>query len=205
MIGDYAEEPMKAATLRSNIEKYEDTGKGACYLKDARIARIIKNALLYNDDVMYHLLEWCIMPNHVHVLIEVIDGSSLSNIVQGWKSYTAHASNKVLKRRGAFWMADYFDRYIRDGKHYNYTVEYILQNPVKAGLVNLPEKWEWSSVAEMDDMQKVDLKTDAGGDARAPGITPKTDAGGDARAPGITPKTDAGGDARAPGSTLGKD
>ncbi len=41
-------------------------------------------------------------------------------------------------------MPDYFDRYIRDDKHFNAAVEYILQNPVKAGLVDAPEKWPWS-------------------------------------------------------------
>jgi REP element-mobilizing transposase RayT len=82
------------------------------------------------------------MPNHVHVLIEM-KNYSLSNIVHSWKSFTAHKANKLLNRTGRFWMSDYFDRFIRDEKHFMATVEYIRRNPVKAGLVNAPEKWPW--------------------------------------------------------------
>jgi putative DNA methylase len=68
----------------------------------------------------------------------------LANIIHSWKSYTAHEANKLLGRKGAFWMPDYFDRYIRDKEHFIATVEYILQNPVKAGLVDTAENWSWS-------------------------------------------------------------
>jgi hypothetical protein len=43
-------------------------------------------------------------------------------------------------------MADYFDRYIRDEKHYQNVLEYVHLNPVNAGLVKSAEKWKWSSV-----------------------------------------------------------
>jgi putative DNA methylase len=86
------------------------------------------------------------MPNHVHVLIEMM-GESLSKIVHSWKSYTAHQANKLLGRNGVFWGPDYFDRYIRDEKHLNATVEYILRNPVMAGLVDDPEEWPWAGYA----------------------------------------------------------
>ena len=130
--------------LRRKIAKYEDTGYGECYLKEARIAKIVQDTLFYYDGGKYKLLEWSIMPNHVHVLIHVKKGHSLSTIIHSWKSFSAHQANKYLKRTGSFWNADYFDRYIRDEKHYLSTIEYIRLNPVKAGLVNSPEDWEWS-------------------------------------------------------------
>jgi hypothetical protein len=83
------------------------------------------------------------MPNHVHVLIRMMH-VPLATIVQSWKSYTAHEANKLLGRKGIFWMPDYFDRFIRDERHFKATVDYILQNPVKAGLVYAPEQWPWS-------------------------------------------------------------
>ena len=128
------------------IEKYIDSGKGACYLRDERIARLVQDALKYFDGHRYRLIAWCIMPNHVHVLIEMM-GESLSKIVHSWKSYTAHQANKLLGRNGVFWGPDYFDRYIRDEKHLNATVEYILRNPVMAGLVDDPEEWPWAGYA----------------------------------------------------------
>jgi REP element-mobilizing transposase RayT len=42
-------------------------------------------------------------------------------------------------------MADYYDRYIRDDKHYDAVVEYIKNNPVKSRLVDKSEKWRWGS------------------------------------------------------------
>jgi len=128
------------------IEKYIDSGEGACYLRDERIARLVQDALKYFDGHRYRLIAWCVMPNHVHVLIEMM-GESLSKIVHSWKSYTAHQANKLLGRNGVFWGPDYFDRYIRDEKHLNATVEYILRNPVKAGLVDVPEEWPWAGYA----------------------------------------------------------
>ena len=140
---DIAAESKEAIELRKRIEKYVDNGRGACYLRDERIARLVQGALRHFDRQRYRLIAWCIMPNHVHVLIQMMD-EPLANIIQSWKSYTAHEANKLLNRKGTFWMSDYFDRYIRDEQHFVATVEYILQNPVKAGLVDVAEKWPWS-------------------------------------------------------------
>lgn len=84
------------------------------------------------------------MPNHVHVLVKLAHESpSLSSIVHSWKSYTAKQINQQLGRTGPLWMRDYFDRYIRDDAHLHACVEYIRQNPVKAGLVHKAEEWPW--------------------------------------------------------------
>ena len=61
------------------------------------------------------------------------------------KSYTGLKANRMLGRTGEFWMEDYFDRYIRDGAHYEKTIRYIENNPVKAGLCSRPEEWRCSS------------------------------------------------------------
>jgi len=138
-----AADSKEAVALRKKIEEYADRGKGACYLRDERIAELVQNALKYFDGERYRLIAWCVMPNHVHVLIETMN-CSLSSIIHSWKSFTAHKANEILGRRGRFWMPDYFDRFIRNERHFAATVEYIRQNPVKAGLVDAPEKWPWS-------------------------------------------------------------
>ena len=50
-----------------------------------------------------------------------------------------------LGRSGPFWHADYFDRYMRNEEHLAQTVEYVEQNPVKAGLVSVAVDWRWGS------------------------------------------------------------
>lgn len=105
------------------------------------------------DGNRYRLIAWCIMPNHVHVLIETI--APLAKIVQSWKSFTGrwalgHWAELGLGTPGkpdAFWMRDYWDRYIRDERHLHAAMRYIHRNPVKARLCAQPADWCWSSAA----------------------------------------------------------
>lgn len=127
------------------IEQFLDAGHGACWLKQPGVADIVEHALLHGDGVRYRLLAWCVMPNHVHVLIETDSTYPVSKIVQGWKSYTARLINQHLGRSGSVWMRDYFDRYIRDDHHLAAVIAYIHSNPVKAGLVSLEQEWSYSS------------------------------------------------------------
>lgn len=148
----------KVEILRKRIDKYEDAGYGQCFLQDPRIASMIQENLFHFNGVRYNVLNWCIMPNHVHVLIEVKEGWTLSTIMHGWRSYTAHQANKILGRTGDFWMDEYFDRYIRDEKHLETVINYIDNNPVKAGLVDEAYKWPWCGLgmqsALMQEKQK---------------------------------------------------
>ena len=91
------------------------------------------------------MLAWCLMPNHVHVVMEPLAAYPLGGIVRSWKTFTARRANAVLGRTGAFWYEDYFDRFMRDEDHFSRTVHYVEENPVKAGLVAAAADWRWSS------------------------------------------------------------
>jgi len=127
------------------IETCLDAGHGECYLENPLIAGIVQNALLYFDNQRYRLYAWVIMPNHVHVMLGLLEGYQLPEVVKSWKGFTAREANKVLGRKGQFWHRDYFDRYIRNEEHYNSALHYIHMNPVKAGLVENPADWPFSS------------------------------------------------------------
>ena len=131
--------------LRKLIDDYEDSGYGQCFFRDKRIAEIMESTLYHYEGRYYQLVRWVIMPNHVHVMIDLKPGVKLSTIVQRWKSYTAHAANRLLSRKGDFWMPDFYDRYIRDLKHMINAIAYIDANPVKAGLAESPTAYRWSS------------------------------------------------------------
>ena len=109
------------------------------------IAALVEDALLHFDPERYRLLSWCLMPNHVHVVIEMVHGHSLSAIVGSWKSFTAKRANALLGRAGPFWDADYFDRYMRNEPHLARTIAYAEENPVQAKLVDNTTDWPWSS------------------------------------------------------------
>jgi putative transposase len=133
--------------LRNRIAKFEDSGHGRCVLAIPEFAEILQGALMHFDGERYRLLEWCIMPNHVHVLIHCLPGYSLPKLVASWKNYSARFINAHLGESGSLWAPDYYDRYIRDQDHFENARIYIRMNPVKAGLCKTPEEWPWSSAA----------------------------------------------------------
>ena len=134
--------------LRHLIDQYEDAGYGNCFLKDSRVASTLESTLKFFDEKRYTLLRWCIMPNHVHVLIDIKTGWSLSAILSSWKSFSAHKANRILGRNGRFWMTEYYDRYIRTAEQFMKIVNYIDYNPIKANLCKTPEEWEWRTKSE---------------------------------------------------------
>jgi type I restriction enzyme R subunit/putative DNA methylase len=148
-------ETMRGAERRQRIEQWLDAGMGCCALRHAEMASQMRDALRHFDGQRYRLIAWCIMPNHVHILMETF--APIARIVQGWKSVTARwalARNEELglgipdsKR---LWMRDYWDRYIRNDGHFENVLLYIHQNPVNAGLCERAEDWPWSSAGNAD-------------------------------------------------------
>jgi putative transposase len=130
---------------RKYLEMKLDECYGECFLKDSKVAKIVENSLLFFHEKRYSVTAWVIMPNHVHVLLEIYDGFPLSKIIQSWKGFTARKSNIILNRSGSFWQREYYDRFIRNEEHFNKAIQYIHMNPVKAQLVSSPEDWQFSS------------------------------------------------------------
>ncbi len=127
------------------IDKYLDKSHGECYLKDKKIAELVEDTLFYFDNKKYKLIAYVLMPNHAHILIKPLKNQSLASIMHSLKSYTSHEANKILVREGKFWSKEYFDRFMRDYEHFVKTVDYIHNNPVKAGLCERFDEWRFSS------------------------------------------------------------
>ncbi|HEY6802975.1 MAG TPA: transposase [Pyrinomonadaceae bacterium] len=131
--------------MQQRIERYADQGYGECFLKEPPIAKLVQDSLLKYDGIKYDLLAWCVMPNHEHSLLTRHEDAELEEIMQAHKSYTAHEANKILKRKGRFWLVEYHDRMIRNSRHYNNAIRYIENNPVKARLCAKVSDWPYSS------------------------------------------------------------
>jgi REP element-mobilizing transposase RayT len=134
--------------LRRRVERFLDSGHGACVLRRPEIAQLVIDAWRHFDGQRYHLHAWVVMPNHVHVVCEPLEGHTLSSIINSWKSFTAVHINRLMGRTGSLWMEDYWDRYIRDADHYERVIAYVLDNPVKAGLAAERKAWPWSSAGK---------------------------------------------------------
>ncbi len=140
--------PEDAALRRRLIDAQLDLCEGATPLKDGQAAEIVAKSLLHFDSAKYRLYAWCVMPNHVHVVLEVLAAFQLGAIVRSWKSFSAAQISHAGGRNGPFWAKDYFDRYMRSEADLMRTIAYVEQNPVKAGLVGEPAAWPWSSARQ---------------------------------------------------------
>ena len=95
--------------------------------------------------VPVRLLAWCVMPDHVHVLVTPLHDWSLERILHSWKSFTANEVNRMLHRKGTFWQPESFDHLVRSNEAFESFVAYIEANPVAAGLCSDPSAWQFSS------------------------------------------------------------
>ena len=117
---------------------------GPLHLKDPTAAKIVEDSILFGDGDRYHLYAWCVMANHVHVLLTPI--WDLKELTQGIKGYTAYEINRLQKARGRiFWQDESYDHWVRDEAELLRIIEYIENNPVSANLCQRPEDWPWSS------------------------------------------------------------
>lgn len=122
---------------------------GPSWLGRAEVARLVAEELHVCDGRDYDLHAFCIMPNHVHAVFTPLQTEkgtyhSLSSIMHSLKGRTAREANLVLGRRGTFWEHENYDHVVRDEVELGRIITYVLENPVKAGLADRREDWEWS-------------------------------------------------------------
>ena len=144
---------------RRKLEAWLDRGCGECWLRQPRVATLVEEKLRQSDGADYRLQAWVVMPNHVHLVVDVHD-TPLSQLVKRWKGGTAREANLVLGRPGAFWQEDYFDTKIRDAAHLTQAIRYVEQNPTKAKLVSDPREWPWSSARLRDEYNQLPWQRD---------------------------------------------
>ena len=121
---------------------------GETFLNNEQVADLIAGSIHYRNGKVYDLDAFCIMPNHVHLVCTPVEKSedvfySLTKILQSLKRHTARQSNLILGRSGAFWQDESYDHIIRNQAELERVIEYVLDNPVKAGLVDDWKKWKW--------------------------------------------------------------
>ena len=139
---------------RRKLEAWLDRGHGECWLRRPDVASRVEDKLRANDGELYRLQAWAIMPNHVHLVVDVWE-LPLSKLLNLWKGASSRAANLTLKRRGHFWEREYFDTLIRDEAHLGRAIRYTEGNPVKAGLVAERKAWRWGSAWWRDEYERM--------------------------------------------------
>ncbi|NOS69747.1 MAG: transposase [Verrucomicrobia bacterium] len=161
---------------RTKLEDYLDRGIGECWLRDHRVARIAEEALRFFHNERYELLAWCVMPNHVHVLVHVWE-MPLWKMVRSWKQFIQTEVRPVLAERRpparlddntptrrarrpalqSFWQREYWDTFMRNEEQEKTAISYIENNPVKAKLCRAAVEWKFSSARFRDEYRRLVL------------------------------------------------
>ncbi|HXI73330.1 MAG TPA: transposase [Verrucomicrobiae bacterium] len=163
---------------RTKLEEYLDRGRGECHLRDPRIAKLAEDGMLHFHNERYELLAWCVMPNHVHVLVHVWQWP-LWKMVQNWKVRIENQRRRtlLLERRAPSrqvsigdtneprrcsalqWQREYWDTFMRGAAQEKTAIRYIENNPVKAKLCSSREQWPFSSARFRDKFQRLVIPT----------------------------------------------
>jgi putative transposase len=140
-------------------EKVIERGsKNARWLADPRVGSLVAESIRYRDGKDYDLFAYTIMPNHVHLVFGIgqydllerpenaggLSGKQVSGIMMSLKRHTALQANRILGRTGPFWQDESYDHVVRDGEELARIIEYVLDNPVIAGLADNRCNWPWS-------------------------------------------------------------
>jgi len=107
------------------------------FFRSDQAARNFCSAL--NDQRLWQeakLMCWVLMPDHVHLLIQIGDRESISQLINRIKTNTARKVNLTLDRTGRFWGKGFHDRAVRSEENIVDIARYIVMNPIRAGLVN---------------------------------------------------------------------
>ncbi len=130
-----------------DFDRLQDrAASGPLWLRVPEVAIVvceqIESAASYKDQFVLH--EFVAMPNHVHMLI--FPKADVAQIMHHLKLRTAQKANRILNRLGhSFWQSESFDHWCRSVAEMAKIRQYIVMNPVKAGLVRKPQSWPWCS------------------------------------------------------------
>ncbi len=109
--------------------EYLDKGIGACVLRKPKLSKIVADALLYFHGNRYHIGDFVIMPNHVHLLVCLLGNTDILKQCRSWKRFSAGKINKVLGKTGRFWQEESFDHLVRSLEQFYAIQQYIRNNP----------------------------------------------------------------------------
>ena len=87
-----------------------------------------------------------VMPDHFHILLSLNGRWTVSQWMRALMSFVGRKTGTRLRSAGSRWQKGFYETEIRAAKQFHFMVDYIHYNPVRAGLVKLPEEWEASSV-----------------------------------------------------------
>jgi putative transposase len=136
---------MEAVERRRVVDLALDFSSVGNVFSDPVCALAFESQLLHFDKLRYDLLAWCVMPNHIHIVLCAYLCATIGQIVRSWKVLSTATINRHYNSKGTIFTCDYFDRYMRNGVQTERTIAYVENNPAAAGLCAEIHNWRYSS------------------------------------------------------------
>jgi REP-associated tyrosine transposase len=103
--------------------------------------KLFKAARFYEQQHHWHVFLILLMPDHFHMLVSFAASTKIRDLIARWKRYTStHA--------GIIWQRDFFDHRLRRDESFREKSDYILRNPVRAGLIEHEDDWPYRLIEE---------------------------------------------------------
>ena len=136
---------IKQRSLFAEMERSLDNAKVNLWLTKSVIATMIVEAIETREQRgHWKMFEYVIMGNHIHLFCE-FGAKGMKWVMEDFKRWTGHRAAKMMSFKNRFWQREWFDHWSRSDDQDDRIVDYIRNNPVKAGLVNSWPEWNWSS------------------------------------------------------------
>ena len=128
------------------MESHLDRAPSVHHFMHAQVAGEVQEAIAYRQrHRIWDVFEYVVMPSHIHLFIEVAEGS-LKQSLESFKDWTAHRAADVLGPHGVrFWQKEWFDHWARTPQEEDRIREYIRRNPVRGRLVADYRDWPFGS------------------------------------------------------------
>lgn len=134
-------------TYENMLEKCD---RSSMLLQQYPVARQLRQVIMEEHRKSMDVLAFSILPNHVHIVCEILDdqqgGNPWSDLARRVKSQSARKINEILKTSGSFWDALNYEHPVEDDQVLLRIIRYVVANPVRLGIANVGNAWKWTYV-----------------------------------------------------------
>lgn len=127
------------------VNYYNDSSIKGCLSKAIRQPLTLPDIMSVEPNRFFILLAYCIMPDHYHLLVKIVQNHSFPRYMNTIEGSYSHYYNKLNNRKGPLWQSRFRSSEIKDNFTLLHVHRYIHLNPTTAGYVSKPNDWKWSS------------------------------------------------------------